>query len=845
MADTRCIRSVGPRLFLGALVACFATESWAQIEEIIVTVRKREESLQNVPIAVTAIGAQEIQRLNISDIADLSKYNASVIFDQGFSSQDTRITIRGLAPVRGRQNVAVLVDGIDIANQANLTNGSGLLINPRLFDLERIEVVKGPQNALYGRTAFAGAINYITRKPGDELEGTAGMDIGNNGRLEFRGGLSGPLVPGVLAGGINVASWNHDGFYRNSVTGAKVGNEQGVGFSGTLVYTPTERFSATYRLELISDEFGQSPYSSLEPTTPVPIPQSAINAQVISPNLPSVLAVRNIPRGRNLAVTLSENPRTGVDYPGVDREIWRNSLTLDFDAGPVLVRSLTHFAQSSVFSFEDARREGSVSVNTTGAEFWLEDETQLFSQELRLQSTDEGPINWTVGALYWREKNDSLDGGFNCIQVPAFIPGIGPVPGVPCGPSMVALVPNDAARLADSWDRDTRHWSVYGLVEIAFLENFRLALEGRYVDERLVLSGPDRPTNAFFRAFDTRNPSFPPPGAFPGDLKPAQGVLSATEKDSYFLPKATLQWLATDDAMLYFSWARAAKPAGLSNVAALQGFDPTNRFDTEKLTVYEMGAKTTWLDGRLLANAAVFFQDYTDKQTTSQFVTDEGILLTRSVNAASAEVLGVEFDLVWQVIDSLRLRTSYTWLDTEYKRYDQLNAGAGRIADAGSCIPVQLQLAPGSTANPNTCLLDLSGRSLEFAPEHSVVAGFDFEMGLVGNTSWFLEGDYIFQDSRFINDSNTIELNSWWEAAFRVGIRNDQWEILAYIDNAFNDDTVRTTFGNTFNQGITVAPFPPGAGLPATFVLPLNQTPILPDQRQFGLRVNYRFGSAF
>lgn len=162
----------------GLAVLALSTESWA-VDEIIVTTRKREENLQEVPVVVNAITAEEIAQLGIKDTEDVARHDSGVIFDKGFAAQDTRITIRGLAPSRGRQNVAVLVDDIDIANQAMQTNGGGLLINPRLFDAERIEVVKGPQNALYGRTAFAGAINYITRKPGDVFEGRVALDVGS------------------------------------------------------------------------------------------------------------------------------------------------------------------------------------------------------------------------------------------------------------------------------------------------------------------------------------------------------------------------------------------------------------------------------------------------------------------------------------------------------------------------------------------------------------------------------------------------------------------------------------------------------------------------------------------
>ena len=114
----------------------------------------------------------EILRKGVTSLSDVAKLSSGLVFDNGFSQSDTRISLRGLSPIRGRQNVAVLQDGVDLSSENLTTAGGTALINPRLFDLERVEVVKGPQSALYGRSAFAGAINYITKKPTQEGGGS-------------------------------------------------------------------------------------------------------------------------------------------------------------------------------------------------------------------------------------------------------------------------------------------------------------------------------------------------------------------------------------------------------------------------------------------------------------------------------------------------------------------------------------------------------------------------------------------------------------------------------------------------------------------------------------------------
>jgi outer membrane receptor protein involved in Fe transport len=167
---------------------------WAQIDEIVVTTRKREESLQDVPLAISALTAEQIQRQGIRDLDDVVKLTPSVQFDNSFGPADTRITVRGLSNTRGRSNVAFLVDGVDVTTENLVTAGSGLLANRRLLnDVERIEIVKGPQSALYGRAAFAGAISYISKEPGTEVEARLSADIAEDDQYVVDFSYGGPV----------------------------------------------------------------------------------------------------------------------------------------------------------------------------------------------------------------------------------------------------------------------------------------------------------------------------------------------------------------------------------------------------------------------------------------------------------------------------------------------------------------------------------------------------------------------------------------------------------------------------------------------------------------------------
>ena len=187
-------------LWAAPLTLCLGLPAYGQapdegvgLEEIVVTARKREENLQDVPIAVTAISAETLQREGVKDVQDITARDPSLSFDKGIAAYDTRIVIRGLSPTRGRPNVATLIDGIDVSSEAVGTAGGSLLINPRLIDITRVEVVKGPQSALYGRSAFAGAISYITADPDDEVSGNVGGEFAQYDQFDLKGSLSLPM----------------------------------------------------------------------------------------------------------------------------------------------------------------------------------------------------------------------------------------------------------------------------------------------------------------------------------------------------------------------------------------------------------------------------------------------------------------------------------------------------------------------------------------------------------------------------------------------------------------------------------------------------------------------------
>jgi outer membrane receptor protein involved in Fe transport len=420
----------------------------AVLDEIVVTARKREESLIEVPLAVTAVTAEQITREGIRDVEGIIERDPSLSFDLGMS------------PTRGRPNVATLVDGIDVSSEASGVAGGSLLINPKLIDVAQIEIVKGPQSALYGRSAFSGAISYTTKDPDDELSGEVFADLNDRSQSDLKASISLPLTDelGVRLSGYK---FKDSGFYRNADTGSRIGGGDGQGGALTVKWAPGEAFSLKFRAEYSDDAFDPAPQAALafNTTNPVPANASICNVGtaataaggttpapvgfVIDRNCPQdaarlalgLNAYRELDRltgGRgifddmaipafngnvgsasgltpsfNRDLTKStDNGNTAPDFEGSDRQVTRLSTVMDFQTGFGTFASLTGYTKAQVHTNFDIDKTSFLPIQQT---LKTDTTTEQFSQELRFTSDFDGPVNFFAGVQYWTERNDQLE----------------------------------------------------------------------------------------------------------------------------------------------------------------------------------------------------------------------------------------------------------------------------------------------------------------------------------------------------------------------------------------------------------------------------------------------------
>jgi len=942
MAKSSCVVSASSAaLVASGFLLTVPITGWAQLEEIVVTTRKKSENIQDVPIAVDAFSAEQIDRLGISDVAGVVKFSPSVQFDQSYGPQDTRIAIRGLSNTRGRSNVAFLVDGVDVTTENFVSAGSGLLANQRLLtDVERIEVVKGPQSALYGRAAFAGAISYTTKEPGAEFESQVRLEAGNYGKRQIDGAIGGPVagIEDLLGIRWSGTAWNRDGYYTNATTGEDMGEETGWGTALTFVLTPGNDIKIKFRTEYSDSKTGQRPNVRIGGGTlgrtgeagfdglqffPYPVDPTLIQGtsntstrladfgDYCPETVPSqgspyggICLPRSMGDGSGLQPAVDVDPVTGADYTGTDTQLWRSTLNaaIDYDYGTFSL--ITGWTDYQAFNELDQDYQ----VNPVGSAWKGHQQsrsdlsTDQFSTELRFASNFAGPINFTVGGLYWNENRgqDDLDFIITCLQYgKAGAGNVWPDPNVlisglcdgtngtidswqqraldifPCRyDSQGSPIPDptgranclQAPRTPAPWRATTESWSAYFNVAWNITDTFELIVENRYVDESFRLLRPNFSscTNLFF-AFGTgtsvrvngveegvvttasedivcvsearMNPNIPDPiNATNGDWM----LIEGTEKSSFNTPKITLNWRPTDNSMYYFSWGKGIKPGGINTLAA--GGAPTTiddeRFLPEVVQAWEVGAKTDWeVAGFLRVNGSLFLNDYTDKQVGTQVIDSAGQLAPRVVNAAGAEIWGVEFEALWQpeFLTGLLLSASYTYLDATYGEFVDNTRSLLRAALAGQCDIVSIP--PESTAIENRfCALNLSGNQLERTPENAFVGNFQYTAPFMNTDfDWFVEGDAIYQDRRFLEADNGQYFDEYWLFDSRAGFTGESFEFVVYVENILDDDTIQTGgSGPDFAKQVTELGFTAGLGLTQFFG-------VLPNPRTFGARVTMRF----
>lgn len=434
-----------------------AAQDSTQIEDIVVTARKQSERLQEVPIAITAINAEEMQRRGIREVTDLSSIAPGLNIEKDQGRRFERPVIRGQANVFGSPNVASFIDGVYIPDS---------LFATELAFVDQIEVIKGPQSALYGRQTFAGAISYTTRRPSQTLEGLARITAAEHNEFNFLGGLSGPIVEDVLAAQASVNYYTYGGEYRNNAPGTPsdgrtIGQEKTLGGTLALLYTPTPDLTFTLRASYAHNDDGHEPMAMQR--------SSANNCYLAARTQYYCGAINVTPE--MVGLNLDE-----IDGGGVERKTGRLSLTTEYDMAGFQLTSITAYNNSTEERKADLDYQ---PLRLLGGSLHANDQVDInsFSQEFRISSPRGERLHWMAGAYYF--NSDRSDGRYR--YVPRTMQNNGTV--------------------------ETSNLALFGLVGFNLTEQLSGTVEVRVAEEKLNLTGGD--ANFDYEAtYRSTNPRF-------------------------------------------------------------------------------------------------------------------------------------------------------------------------------------------------------------------------------------------------------------------------------------------------------------------------------------------------
>jgi len=593
-----------------------STGASSPLEEITVTARKRSERLQDVPISISAFSASDIEEAGIENVRDVAQMTPGLTWTALFGSSGGPV-IRGVSTNIGEPNVGFFLDGVYQSSRATM--------DALIGGVERIEIAKGPQSALYGRNTFGGAVNYITKRPGDIREAQVELTVGDNGRQKIGASLSGPLSD-TFAYRVGVSYDSFDGYYTNELTGGDLDSKESILAALSLEAKPSDSLDIVFRIGIEDTDNGDFPIQFVRNNSQfIAVPFN--DFQVFRKELPGAT--------NGFAVT-----------PGTfERQHLNTSLSITKDFENLTLTAITGFNDLDI----DSNSDNDYEARPLSWQIALTDQ-QEFSQELRLSGGGERN-NWTVGVYYFDLDLDTdVDSRFIDPALDAvFSPPAGPLSFL--GVGSASLVNNET----------TENLALFGEFEFFLSEAWRLSLSARWADEEKTL-------DTFV--------SNPHSGFVLADL---------TLKDDWqsFTPKVSLSYSLNDDAMLYGSVAKAIKAGGFN--ALVNVTDAERRYDQEESLNYEFGAKIGWADGRAYTNVALFRIDWTDQIVRALGVS--GALL--NTNAGETTSQGIEVELVAKLTDNLDIRLGYAYTDSEYDNYVFASLANFGIDPDVSGIPLQ------------------------------------------------------------------------------------------------------------------------------------------------------------
>jgi iron complex outermembrane recepter protein len=683
----------------------------AVLEEVVVTAQKREQNLQEVGVSVSAFTGDQAKALGWTSSEDVAAQTPGLIATSFSGDSSVSIfTLRGVGQndFADHQEApsAMYVDGAYVAS----TGAAGF----QMFDLERVEVLRGPQGTLFGRNATGGLVHIINKKPTEEFEAYVDATLGDYNQRRLETAISGPLSDKVL-GRLSLLKDDADGYFNN-VSGEDARNRDLLSWRGQLEFRPTD--STTINLKAWGN--------------------------VVDKNIAGAYDYRPSDTQGNYVdmdfqgvgdITPKANERSLSPVGMIDKDAKGYSATVVMDFENFTLTSITDYQDLQKFYLEDSDSNPSSTM-----QYWSDQDSQQFSQELRLNGDLES-LRWTAG-LYYLDIEGSYASNIDMLTF--------------------------GGATTNDFTLETKSWSVFGQVEKDLSESLALTVGLRYVSDEKDFEIDSFCSPSVAAPAGSIDPALGAPNdcSWISSFDPANPVIAEVDqvheldrKDTDYSGKIQLDWKVNDDLLVYAGISRGMKGGGFT--APLDGLLPVNEldFDPEILINYEAGFKATLLDGRARLNASVFRYDYSDYQA---FIFQG---LTSVVRNYDAEITGAEVEFYISPADGWDISLGLSALDA---RVHDVEVAAGVYKDQ------DMITAPDLTAN----LLVRKAWSLNS-----------------GELAVQLDGQYVSEQQFNTTNSVVAQSDSFqvWnaKASYMRDHGDNSWEVSVFAKN-FGDEEYRT-----------------------------------------------------
>jgi outer membrane receptor protein involved in Fe transport len=805
------ILTVSPAAAQGA-----PAEDGLLLQEIVVTARKREESLQDVPLTVTAVSSAAIEQLGIRDARDLALYvpGFSNVASFGRSSTE-RPTIRGQSNIIGAPNASYFIDGIYL---------SGSTTNTETANLERIEVIKGPQAALYGRATFAGAINYVTKSPSKQFEGSVSATAARFDQRDLSGWMSGPLVDDRLYFYLAATRNKIGGFYDNPLDQRDdLGAEQTDSLTAKALWTPNDALKITGLVSWSKDDDGppalglqgrafnncQLPDPVLRPRSRgyycgVARPLKDLTVKVLTAQMPNPGNQRERTRAALTGTLNFANGYQLVSTSAYSKEDYETQIDVTY-AGYVLGR-LSPADVPVAASALAAQFSNDGAFQRIGGE-----ERDDVSQELRLTSPADRPFRWSVGGYYFSANDDT-------IRDDKIYPNGG------------LIVPNGTAALTY---RDIANRAWFGSVEYDLTDRLTMTAEVRRAEEDVEQLSLAFPAN--------------------GTTRTASAPLAATFGST--TPRVTARYKLNDDLTLFANYAEGTKPGGFNGGNAIQLLIAQGRpveIKEEDSEVIEVGAKFN-LGPRFTGAITAYDISLVNQQLTQNIVGVVGtsVIATSFVeNSGKTSSRGVEMEFTARVARGFDVSVGGSLIDATFDEYinaDQAALYSSRTSNNLAVISANNPTGCGTlgataAANAAACAALVQLDNAQFgnvaekrtprSPKWNGYIVTRYTRPLTEAMSLVVGVDLTAEGSKYAQVHNLIETGQRRYLNARVGLESDSWNVAVWGRNLNDDDTALDILRYIDGQGI-----PSYFGGFATRAFAIS----LPRPRQVGLTASYKF----